>query len=424
MVAAAGCVQTGEAIEDAAPVDLGNARRRRRRRPGRRDPPSSAALRRIRPSGSVWTIALRRRLRSAWVRRSGSASTTISGTSPNSSRRSLTGRIDSTSPARNSARSMGCGRRKPASSARASRSRSSTSRFMRSISARAIRSTRRTSVGVRIFLHGQDLELAAEDRQRRPQLVRGVGQERGLPSERLLQRVEHLVERPGQDADLVVAAAELHPRTEVALLDPSGDARHPAQRRRRRGTRRASLPGARRACRARRPGGMPSARCARRARSARWVRRRRGARSPPADGGRRDQEAHRADARQPSMVEAWVGREDRVGGRALASPLGRAVVAVALAGVEELRLVRDRLTPRRDDEDDVGGRPRRLARDLAARLALDVVRRIARNRGAQRPHVLLAGLDPSPTAASRWSRGPRRGTRRPGTPPRPRRPAG
>ena len=87
-------------------------------------------------------------------------------------------------------------------------------------------------VGVRILLHGQDLELAAEDRQRRPQLVRGVGQERVLPSERLLQRVEHLVERPGQDADLVVAAAELHPRTEVALLDPPGHARHPAQRRR------------------------------------------------------------------------------------------------------------------------------------------------------------------------------------------------
>ena len=63
---------------------------------------------------------------------------------------------------------------------------------------------------------GEHLELAADDRQRRAQLVRGVGDERRLAVERVLEAVEHVVEGVGQHADLVVAGGDLHARAEVA----------------------------------------------------------------------------------------------------------------------------------------------------------------------------------------------------------------
>ena len=77
---------------------------------------------------------------------------------------------------------------------------------------------------------GEHLELAADDRQRGAQLVRGVGDERRLAVERVLEAVEHVVEGLGQHAHLVVAGGDLHPRAEVAGVDARRHARHAPQR--------------------------------------------------------------------------------------------------------------------------------------------------------------------------------------------------
>ena len=54
----------------------------------------------------------------------------------------------------------------------------------------------------RIRLGGEHLELPANDRDRRPQLVRGVGDELALALELAGQAVEHVVERVGEHLDL------------------------------------------------------------------------------------------------------------------------------------------------------------------------------------------------------------------------------
>ena len=101
---------------------------------------------------------------------------------------------------------------------------------MRSISSPTSFSTRRTSAASGRSAQGQELELAADHRQRRAQLVRRVGDERRLAIEGVLHAVEHVIERLGQHAHLVLAIADLHPRRELPAVDARGHARHPAQR--------------------------------------------------------------------------------------------------------------------------------------------------------------------------------------------------
>ena len=74
----------------------------------------------------------------------------------------------------------------------------------------------------------EDLDLAPNGRQRRPQLVRSVGDERSLARECLLQPVEHVVEGLGELANLR-RARRRHPSRELAGVDGSGNPRHPAQ---------------------------------------------------------------------------------------------------------------------------------------------------------------------------------------------------
>ena len=81
-----------------------------------------------------------------------------------------------------------------------------------------------------ILLVLEQLELAAQDRQRRSQLVRGVRDEVALTAERQLEPVEHAIEGVGEHADLVPAPTESAAPAEVAGLDARGDRRHPPQR--------------------------------------------------------------------------------------------------------------------------------------------------------------------------------------------------
>ena len=53
---------------------------------------------------------------------------------------------------------------------------------------------------------GEHLDVRAQARQRRPQLVRRVGDELPLRARRVLERAEHRVERRGEPRELVVAA--------------------------------------------------------------------------------------------------------------------------------------------------------------------------------------------------------------------------
>ena len=102
---------------------------------------------------------------------------------------------------------------------------------MRAISACTRCSTRRTS-SPRALLRGEHFQLAADDGQRRAQLVRGVGDERALAGERVGQAIEHVVEGVGQHAHLVaLAAGVVDARVQVAGVDARRHGRHAAQRR-------------------------------------------------------------------------------------------------------------------------------------------------------------------------------------------------
>ena len=70
-----------------------------------------------------------------------------------------------------------------------------------------------------VRLAGEHLELAADDRQRRAQLVRSVGDEVTLAVERALEPVEHVVERVGERPDLVARARPRRSGREVAGVD-------------------------------------------------------------------------------------------------------------------------------------------------------------------------------------------------------------
>ena len=65
----------------------------------------------------------------------------------------------------------------------------------------------------------QHLQVAADDRDRRPQLVAGVGDELALQREGLLEPVEHRVEQVAELADLVVGGDDDPARQVVGGLD-------------------------------------------------------------------------------------------------------------------------------------------------------------------------------------------------------------
>ncbi len=73
------------------------------------------------------------------------------------------------------------------------------------------------------------VDVRQDDRERRPQLVGGVVDELPLPSERLVEPAEHLVDRPAQRPDLVVTAHR-HPLRQVPCVDPSRVLSHPLHR--------------------------------------------------------------------------------------------------------------------------------------------------------------------------------------------------
>ena len=100
-------------------------------------------------------------------------------------------------------------RARACSSRRASVSRSSTSTPMRSDSSSIRRIAFSVSSGSRGRAHAEQLGVAADRGERRAQLVRGVGEEaaqalfaRRARGERLLEPVEHRVEREPEPADL------------------------------------------------------------------------------------------------------------------------------------------------------------------------------------------------------------------------------
>ena len=107
---------------------------------------------------------------------------------------------------------------------------------------RAGRSPRRPSAArpellAAAALAQRELELGLQDRQRRAQLVAGVGDERALALERLLEPREHLVERRPEAADLVVGRADRQARARLVGPDRGGAAAHPLDRAQRGGGR-------------------------------------------------------------------------------------------------------------------------------------------------------------------------------------------
>ncbi len=83
----------------------------------------------------------------------------------------------------------------------------------------------------RVDLGGQHFELAANHRQRRAQLVRGVRHERALARERVHQAVEHVIEGVGEDRHLVALPTRVvNARMQVARVHPRSHRGHPAQR--------------------------------------------------------------------------------------------------------------------------------------------------------------------------------------------------
>ena len=184
------------AMPGSVVVDPDRARDRRRRWRA----PSS-----MRPPGWVCSIALRSRLRSAWVTRSRSALRIPAAWRSAAKRRSAVGWALASRSASSGSRSIGSRWTRRDSSVCASSRRSSVRRVMRSTSA----ATRRCDaadlllIGVRVAR--EHLDLAADRGQRRAQLVRGVGGERLLAREGLLEAVEHVVEGVREDPRLVAA---------------------------------------------------------------------------------------------------------------------------------------------------------------------------------------------------------------------------
>ena len=156
-------------------------------------PPSTArAVTLIRSPGSVWATALRTRLRSTCVSRSGSAlsvpltASSSKSRSPNSGRSrrrsskksSSVDRRGSTQPAR-----LGAGQREHVADQAVELVEAAQQRHGALVPARL--------VGLTV----EQLDLGAQHGERRAQLVRGVGDEVALAPERPLEAIEHVVER-------------------------------------------------------------------------------------------------------------------------------------------------------------------------------------------------------------------------------------
>ena len=123
------------------------------------------------------------------------------------------------------------------SSSRASVSRSSTSTPMRAASSSIRRIAFSTSSRLARGAHPEQLGVAADRRQRRAQLVRGVGEEAAQPvlarlalGERLLEAVEHRVQREPEAADLGARVGRLDAVREVAAGDRAGGVAHAVER--------------------------------------------------------------------------------------------------------------------------------------------------------------------------------------------------
>ena len=166
------------------------------------------------PRSGLWRAALSSRLLTARASRSGTPSTTAGSSS----------RVNATSGAWRCARSIASATSASSRtssgtglgwSPRASSIRSATSAPSSSAWACTSAITRARSAGSDRL--GEHLDVRAQRRHRRAQLVRGVGDELALGGDRALQRVEHRVEARGQLADLVLAR-DLDPAAEVLGL--------------------------------------------------------------------------------------------------------------------------------------------------------------------------------------------------------------
>ena len=411
-VAGAGVVEPGEAVEDAARGPRGSRGRRRRRGTRTRSPRLLDAELdpAVRP---VCSNALRIRLRSAWARRSGSASMTIGGDrarAPGGGRRSGAGRR--TRPVRNRAGRSARRRRNRSSLGMGEESRSSTSRLMRSISAR--RAPGRGAISA-----GSGCSLSASTSSWPRMTVSGVrsscdasATNAALARECVLEAVEHVVEGVREDPDLVAAAAELHPRREVAARRRAAATR---------AIRRSGRATAERDERSRRsaPASIARAPASRNAASTlRWARvdRLRAARRPRArDRGRRSTarlltSSRTGRRRAASRRQKPGGRpEDRVG----AAPPARRSAGVVVGGrwleLEQLGLVGDRLTAPRDrrtarasSAGTAGGRRSvRAPRGDRGRRAGDAARRRRERRHVARCRSWSVDLRAQPRAVPR-----------------------
>ena len=192
----------------------------------RRDRSVSATAPRVERRPPPWRRALSTRLPSACSRRTQVAGATIPAAESDDLQR--------TARARARARRTGRRQRRGArdlvrldrrsgsrpSSARASTSRSSASRTSRSTSSAAERSAASSS-SLRPRAPQGQLELGPEQRERRAELVAGVGHEAALPRETRLESGEHLVQRHSEPADLVAALGQRQPAARDARVETS-----------------------------------------------------------------------------------------------------------------------------------------------------------------------------------------------------------
>ena len=230
------------------------------RAPGPRTPAASRAF----PAG-VCTSALSSRARQTWSTRSSSAraigrpSTSTSTGCPRCSART---RNSSATACATSPRSTGsCSTRiRPASSRE--RSSRSVASFGEPVDLLAHRLEELAPCLLVELLVGHQLEEAAEREERRPQLVRGVGDELAPGAVEVLQPRAHALERDRELPELVVAGVD-DGLVEASVRDPLGGALEPGdparvqrgERPSRRQRRRAARSGRRRAAAARRSGG-------------------------------------------------------------------------------------------------------------------------------------------------------------------------
>ncbi|MDQ8044460.1 MAG: hypothetical protein AAGC46_17665 [Solirubrobacteraceae bacterium] len=73
----------------------------------------------------------------------------------------------------------------------------------------------------------REFELRPQDRERRAELVAGIGHERALPGRGLLEPREHRVERAPEAADLVGRRRDLEPTARRGPTDRLGLTAHP-----------------------------------------------------------------------------------------------------------------------------------------------------------------------------------------------------